>query len=147
MGRGKRLSLIERGKISAYADQGKSKRWIGRKIGRSEKVVRNLLKDETNYGSKKTGPKKPTKVTPRLRRQIIKSVSNQVTSSAKVKSELGLDISARTIRDVIKKDPSIRYEKMKTKPKLTSEHKEKRLSFARNVMSWTKEWNKVIHIF
>lgn len=59
MPRGKYLTDLEKGKILAYFDGKLSIPEIARKINRSDKVVRNFLRNQDNYGkNKKGGPKK-----------------------------------------------------------------------------------------
>lgn len=69
MGRGKKLTDLEKGQILAHHSQGKSLRWIGREIHRSFKVVSNYLNNPDNYGLKKsTG--RPRKLSERAERRI-----------------------------------------------------------------------------
>ena len=56
---GKFLNEAEKGKILAFLESGLSYREIGRKIKRSDKVIRNFVKNKSGYGMNKTGgPKK-----------------------------------------------------------------------------------------
>jgi hypothetical protein len=50
-------------------------------------------------------------------------------------------VSSRTIRRVISRNPNLVRQKMKPAPKLTEEHKRRRLEFARNNMD--RNWDSV----
>lgn len=54
MPRGSSLTEFEKGRITALSSQEMSFRQIGRKIGRSDRVVRNYLKDVEAYGKAKS---------------------------------------------------------------------------------------------
>ena len=53
--------------IEAYEQEGVSIREIGRRLGRSDKVVQNYLKDPEKYATTKRKPKK-SKLSPRDKR-------------------------------------------------------------------------------
>lgn len=47
------LSNVEKGKILAFIEENVGKREIARRIGRSDKVVRNFLQNTDEYGTRK----------------------------------------------------------------------------------------------
>uniref|UniRef100_A0A8R1IVW5 Transposable element Tc3 transposase-like DNA-binding HTH domain-containing protein n=1 Tax=Caenorhabditis japonica TaxID=281687 RepID=A0A8R1IVW5_CAEJA len=67
----------------------------------------------------------------RDKRTIVRKASNAVTSCAKSKSDLDLNVSSEAVGLVLKKSKFIKHRKMKKAPFLTAVHKQKRLEFAR----------------
>lgn len=53
MARGAFLTEMEKDKITAFREEGLSFRQIARKIKRYDKVVRNFIKNPSDYGQKK----------------------------------------------------------------------------------------------
>ena len=51
------LTDVKKCKILAFLENGLSFREIDRKLGRSERVVRNFAKKQSQYGKNKTGRK------------------------------------------------------------------------------------------
>ena len=79
MPRGTYLTDVEKGKILAFLENELSFREIGRKLARSDRVVRNFPKNKSQYGKNKTGgPKR--KLCERDRRRIVKAASNSMES-------------------------------------------------------------------
>lgn len=143
MGRGKALSVAEKSKIDVLQEEGYSGRNIGTKIGRSCNVVNSYLKDKENYGGRMKG-KTFRATTERENRLIIKEASNAAISAVKIANRVGCSASISTVRRVIKKCPYLRRRKMIKKPLLNAKHRERRLIFAKEVMSWSEKWRKVI---
>jgi len=52
MGRGKPLSDFEKGQIKGYIESGLKQCVIAKKIGPSQIVVSNFLRNEADYGKK-----------------------------------------------------------------------------------------------
>ena len=52
MGKAKKLSLVERGRIFELHKHGLSQRPIAAKVGRSKTVILNFLKDPEGYETK-----------------------------------------------------------------------------------------------
>ena len=99
MPRGTYLSDVEKGKILAFLENGLSFREIGRKLGRSDKVVRNFAKNQSQYGKNKTeGPKR--KLSERDRRRIVKAASNSMKSLSQISADYGVKVSNSTISRV-----------------------------------------------
>ena len=77
MARGRKLSDIEKGQITAYKLDGKSNRQIATLLGRSPTLIDNYVKDSAGYGTRKsTG--RPSKVSERDKRRIYREASKSV---------------------------------------------------------------------
>lgn len=143
MGKGKKLTEIECGKILAYRDQKLSIREIAARIERSSKAVHTFLANPIDYNNKNPGGR-PKIITPALGRRILRTVkSNKSISSAKIKSETDCIASARTVRRFLNKS-GMKKMKRKQKPRLFLRHKKARLSFAKLHQTWDNEWRKVL---
>lgn len=127
----KRMSEKEKGMIEAYKDQGKSFRWIGKKIGRHESSIRYYI-NNVGRTKQKRGPKQ--KLSEGTRRLIIRNASNKSNSISKIKSDMDLNVSTETIRCVLRDCKTMQYQKMKAKPPLKKQHKENRLLWAKQKM-------------
>lgn len=139
MPRNKRLSELEIGKIEALKEEGKSIRYIARKIDRTHGVVLNYLKNPASYGKnmKKTG-RKP-KLTAKDKRRIGRTASNSTKSCDRIKRELGLNVDRTTVWRALNKNPNLKCQKMMKAPRLKPFHIEQRLQFAKTNMG--KDWN------
>ncbi|KAK2578335.1 hypothetical protein KPH14_001331 [Odynerus spinipes] len=143
MGRGKSLSEKEKDAILAYTKEDLSIREISRRLGRSHKVILNFINNPDTYGrNKKGGPKK--KLTPRTERTIIKAASNTQKSCNQIVKECNLDVSRWTVYRVLKNNPYITRQKLKSAPKLLTRHKIARLEYVRENMN--RDWNRVTFI-
>lgn len=143
MGRGKQLTDEEKGKIVAYRESGLKQRAIAKKIRRSQNVVSHFLRNQSGYGKNmKGGTYKAT--TNADRRAILRAASNSRDSVAKIKQKTGVAASVSTVRRVIKKSGYLKRLKIKKKPPLNNVRKTKRLQFARQYMSYKKEWQNIV---
>lgn len=140
MGRGKSLSEYEKGQIVAYHNQGLSNRKIAGRVGRSLNVVNLFLNDPVNYGTRKS-PGRPSKVSERDKRQIIRKASNSVVSCSTIKKDLELEVSAETVRRVIHKNPNIRRRRLRKGPAIRKENRKKRVEFGQR--NTRKDWSMV----
>uniref|UniRef100_T1IXP5 Transposase Tc1-like domain-containing protein n=1 Tax=Strigamia maritima TaxID=126957 RepID=T1IXP5_STRMM len=130
MGASKKLTEAEKSKIDAYKELGLSNVKIGKKIERSEKVIRNYLRLGANYGLKNPGGR-PKSTSMHTRNLVIRKASNKCTSARAIKSECDLNCSVRTIQRVLKNTPHLKYTKPKRKPALKPHHIQARLSWAK----------------
>lgn len=143
MPKGKKLSDYEKGQIDALSSTGKSAVEIGKSLGRTKDVIKKYLKNPRQYGTAKhTG--RPSKLSSREKRRILKVSSNSTISCNKIKSECGLGVSKTTVWRVLNNNPNIVRSKMVTCPKLKPAHKLARMEFAREHMTWSHEWQHVI---
>ena len=129
MPRGKTLTDYEKGQIEAKKAQGLSNRQIARELHRSEGVIRCYVRNPVAYGTT-SHPGRPSSLSDRQKRLILREASNQVTTCSRIKADLKLDVSAETVRRVISKAPFIKWRKMKKAPLLTAKHRKNRLEFA-----------------
>lgn len=143
MGRGKRLTEVERQIIVALKNEGLSNREVAKRIKRSANVVDNFVRVKENYGIKKS-PGRPRALSKRQERAILRVASNSMLSASAIAKEAGVKTNVRNIQRLLKTSPIRSRRKLKKKPPLTSKHVDARLQFAQNHMSWTKEWQNVI---
>lgn len=143
MSRGKQLTAKERGKIDAFKQEGYSNRQVAKKIKRSHSVVDNYLKLGDKYGIKKKTGRKST-ITPLTKKRIFQLASEKLMSSGKIKAELQLKQTTRTVQRVLSTSPNHIYKKYATKPPLTESHRKARLSFAKESVQNRLDWSKII---
>lgn len=84
------------------------------------------------------------KISDREKRLIIQNVTRNHQTSSSVQNSLNLPITSRRVRQIIRESGKLVWIKRRCKPKLTKKHKQNRLDFAQNHMSWTTEWAHVI---
>lgn len=143
MSSGKRLSEYERGKIDGLRLQKKTSREIAKILKRSKTVVNNYLKLKENYGKQgRRGRKKI--LSKRVISHIGRICSNKIVSASKIKSELGLVCSVRTVRRTIRNIPHLVYSKLQKKPKLTKIHIEQRLRFSQDSIKNRLDFEKIV---
>lgn len=135
-----RLTEKEKGLIEAYKEEGNSNCWIANKIGRNESTIRYYFKNKRKE-RKKRGPK--PKLSNATKRRIIRKASNKVTSLTKIKAEMNLNVSKETIRTVLKNNRNINFQKINVKPPLKSHHKQARLDWAKDKITWAHNWQDV----
>lgn len=143
MGRGKPLTEEEKGKIKAFMERGLSHRNIANKIGRSQNVVSQFSRNQPGYGKNMKG--RTHKVTTAAdRRAIIRAASISTCSASKIKEKTGVKASLATVKRVIRSAKHLKRLRIKKKPPLNATRKEKRLQFARESMSYNKEWEHIV---
>lgn len=143
MPRGLHLSDIEKGKILAFRSCRLSSRDIARKMNRSNTVVHNFLKNPSNYGNQKHSGR-PESLSPRQKRLITSLACAKKLTSNEIHRNLSLPCSNRTIRNVLEKNPKVRYAKMMSRPPLSKRHKELRVDFAKKYISMGAEWENIV---
>lgn len=143
MGKGKRLNEVEITQINLLSRLGYSNRHIAREIGRSEGVIRNFYKKSQNYGIKKR-TKGNSKLTARQKGQIRHEATKNRLNSSQIIAKLNLPVVKSTVTRVLNSSKTIKWMKLKGKPRLTKINKMNRLKFAEKYMNWTDQWKKVI---
>ena len=98
-----------------------SKKSIRKKRKNKAKIISNKLKDE-----------------------ILDTIRQEQTSISNLKDDLGITASKTTIWRTIHNISTVRYRKIMAKPVLTDAHKEAKLVFSRDHMTWNKEWKAVV---
>lgn len=139
-----RLSDREKGQIEAFRDQNLSFSEIAEKLGRHRTTISSYLRRKF---SRKT-PKKvgrPTKLSQRTIRNIIRHAVSLQQSPTTVKRVLNLTVSVRTIQRVLQRSPALSYVKRISSTGLTSEHKKRRLNWSKSKLQWSFiNWTKVV---
>jgi transposase len=143
MGRGKAITDYERGQIKAMRVDGVLPGQIARRIGRSCKLVSNCFARGIENPSKvSSGRKKissPTEI-----RLMRRNASNNSKSSARLKGEMHLNVSSRTIRRYLNESGNLKYQKMLVSPCLSKADKLARVCWARDHMQWKEEWLRTV---
>ena len=137
MAKGKRLSEETQGQIRAFIEEGRSYRWISRKIGCPKSTICNFLSNQA-YGKKSPGRHKV--LTERQNRQIQREAANSSKGHRSIQRELVPNCSPSTVLRAIKSAPNLVRRKAKKCPKLTTAHKTARLAFSMERHTWTREW-------
>lgn len=143
MGKGKPLTEDEKGRIRAFAEVGKSVKWIATNLGRSRSVIASYLRDPAGYGTKRsTG--RPRKLSSRDTRAVRKLAGTRSKTAETIKNELGLDVHVRTVRRALQQTPFLKWEKRKPKPRLQNHHKKARQEWASEKVTYGDRWDQVI---
>lgn len=143
MGGGETLTTEEIAKVLAYKDAGWSNRKIARILKRSPTAVNNVVNQKENYNTnRKNGNNQ--KVSPRGKAAIIRAGLKNNATASKIVAEFDLPITPRRVQQILATSNRLKWKKMKSKPALTNRHKVARLDFAKQHMSWSENWNKVV---
>lgn len=144
MGHGKPLTEAEKAKITTLKVYLKmSNRQIAKEISRSEKAVRNFLKDRESYGKNyKNG--RPSTVSTAQRRVLIRRAANSFKTARQLKIENNFPVGVRRVQQILRASPHLKYKKMKRKPMLSTANIEGRKKFAVDHIHWTNKWRKII---
>jgi transposase len=143
MPRGSQLSDIEKHSILEMHKNHLSHREIAKKIKRSKTAVTNFLKDPLKYGTKKR-PGRRRKIDERSKRHILRAASNRNVSCARLVAEMNLKASRWTVNRVISRSKVLKKKKKKRSPPLKKSHKDARLKWAKDHMTWNTEWQQVV---
>lgn len=112
MGRAGELTAFERRTILRHFRAGLSYGKIAAAVGRSKSSVERVVKaGVVEKPPTKRGATK--KLDPRTQRHIIRSVVNDRSNSKKVREELQLTVSVRTVQRTIADVPWMRYMKLR----------------------------------
>lgn len=145
MGRGKHCSKDERSIIKRLKNEGQSQRQIAKSIGRSQNFVYNALLAPKPHLVKG----RPRKTTEKLDKHIkLLSSRDPFKSAAAIKTELGVEISSRTVRRRLVEQNLFGRSSRKV-PMLTKRHCQNRLTFANAHKDWDgpvlgKKWRNVL---
>lgn len=143
MPRAPQLSQREQGKIDALHEKGLSNRQIAKKLKRSSTAIDNYVRAPHLYGIKKRTGRKPI-LSDREKRHIVKTASNRQVSSSQIVDELCLKVSRWTVNRALNGSGVLKYQKKQSSPALKKAHKEARLDFAKQHMTWKSEWENVV---
>ena len=143
----KHVSDLEKGQIIAYNQMGYSIREIAEEIGRGKSTVnRWVLKyEETGETGRKKGSGRPRKTTKRFDRRLVRHMKpNRKITSRKIISDLGLDISQRTVTRRLNEAGYISFFQRK-KAFVNKRNRKKRVRWAKDHKNWSvAEWMKVL---
>ena len=144
MPRGTHLTIEQKTIITTLNSTHHSNRAIAKAINRSPKVVSSYLRDPANYGKKnRTG--RPSKMTQRDKRRICAEVKRTGMGAKRIQKTLSISVSPRTIRRFLANESGFQYTKMKQSPILSHEHKQKRVEWALEHVTWgPTQWRKVV---
>lgn len=151
MVRGKQMTLTEKAKIIALAEQNVSNREIAVKTNFNESSVRRFLKKyrETDKLERKKGSGRKKCTNERENRIIMKSslqdrFKNAVEIASEVQQRFDKQISARTIQRRLK-EMGLMARTPAKKPLLNKRMKKARLNWAKNKQNWGEsEWSRII---
>lgn len=147
MPRGKFLSDEEKGQIKAWTDPRNptipSIREIGRRLCRSQFVIKNYLTKGEDYGKKKA-TKGNRKLSRRQFNRIIQEAKENRCNATEIRAKLDLTVTPQHIGRILRGSGLVKWRKSKKKPVLKKHHKEARLIFAKNHMTWKDEWSNVV---
>ena len=115
---------------------------ISKVITRSHKVIHNFLKNVEDYGKKSTG--QPSSLSDRDKRAILHVASNSQLTMKQIMQKSNVSASVSSVRRVLLSCKNIKRLKLKKKPPLTTQHKSKRLKFAKERVHWKNKWRKVL---
>ena len=138
MAKGTKLSVFEKGEITALKRVRKSQREISKALGSSKIVISNYLKSPNKYGTRKLIGR-PEKLSPQFKRRIVCNVKKKTSSTSKIlKYLVDASCSTRTIRRHLNNEKN-EHKKIIHCPRLTMKYKEKRLEYARQYQTMNVE--------
>jgi transposase len=143
MPRGIPLSGEEKGMIKAFKDLKLSNRAIAAKLKRSPRVINNYVNNPGLYNTKRRSGRIPA-LSERQKRLIIRKASNRTITSKQIISDLKLNCSKWTVNRAINNSGILKLAKKQSSPPLTERHKQNRLKWAKDHMTWNQEWRKVV---
>lgn len=142
MGRGRDTSEYEKGAIAALSAEGLSIRQIAARLGINRSSVHYQLNHPPELVRARRGPKK--KLSERDERHIFRTASNQMTSSKRIKNDLDLNVSERTVRRYMQSNKYLSWDKMRKGPWNDARIRRQRLAWCEEVQNMGLEWNNVI---
>lgn len=121
--------------------------WSGRRIALELDLSHSAVNKYLAFPDKpmaRKGKGRPKSITEVKQRRIIALARRRRMSAAKIRNRVRINSSVRTVQRVLAADPNLVWTKMTRKPPLTSGHKERRMNFASEHVTWTNEWRKVV---
>lgn len=143
MGRKKGLTAEEKAIILVLNGQGMSKKAIAEFVARSRDCVSKFLQDPDAYGSRYvTG--RPKALSVRDENHLLRKASEGKENSKQLLKYVSTPVHDSTIRRYLRKSQLFVYQKRKKTPKLTEEHKKKRVQWAEEKVDYGSKWDEVI---
>lgn len=142
-----RVPLEDRISICALSRDGQSQRSIASRFGYALNTVNRIVRAYRNEGriADAAHRRRPRSTTRQEDERIASAAFDQPSiTAAKIRGQLGLQVSLRTIRRRLH-DAGLRSRIACQKPLLTSRHKEQRVAFAEAHRDWdASDWASVI---
>nr|CCA27938.1 protein Y6B3B.8 putative [Albugo laibachii Nc14] len=143
MHRGPALSEFEKGQLSTMHATGTSQREIARIVGKSKTVVKAYLRNPEGYNTMRR-PGRRSSLTPATVRRIVREAQTSQFSSSQIVRTFNLTVSARSVRNILAREDTLRYVKCKSIPMLTKANKLARLECAGEFVTFEEKWESVI---
>lgn len=148
---GKEIDIVQRARVVALRECGKTYREIGEIVGLSHTTCRYIVKRHTDTGTITSRPRpgRPKKLAEREREAIVEEISNDpFKSAANIASHVeeigGPSVSAQTIRNVLHSE-GIYGRTARRKPLISERNRLKRLAFANEYINKPLSfWHSVI---
>lgn len=144
MARGVKLSEFEKGQIAAHKSNGKTQAEIARLLNRTRACISQYLKRAENplHAPRRMG--RPPKLSNRTMRRVMRSLRyNRGTTCRQLIAQHHLRVSKMTLSRALKRNNCC-WRKMRKQPNWKPNHIAARLNFAREKMTWNREWRTVI---
>ena len=116
---------------------------IARQVNLPTRTVNRILANNGRPAARK-GNGRPPLLTDALRRQIVGLAANQKMTASQIKPRLRFRVSVRSIQRTLQKSPTLRWQKMAKKPPLIRVHREARVRFAEETVTWGDQWRSVV---
>lgn len=142
MPRGRELTDEERAVIDALHFEGKSSRSIALVLNRDHSGISKYLKKRDE--EKKPRPGARRKLNEAQLRLLYRAASNRVISAPRLKAELQLNVSTKTILTYLHRNPNFQRRIKEKNQMLTLAHKQRRFDWCVWKLAWIEEWRKWI---
>lgn len=137
------LSDFEKGQIVEMHRNGVSMREIGRRLTRSDHVIRNYLRNPQQYDTNRGGGR-PRLLENRDTRRLLRAASNSEASVPAMRHQLNAAASRWTLWRELQRSNNVVYKKALCKPKLESRHITTRFEWARQQIALRHDWSNII---
>lgn len=137
------MSEIEVRKILCFKGAGKSEREIARLMKRSKTAIHNaIIRNNFSKKIKRYGRKRI--LTARDDRQIFRLAAKKGQSTREISKRFNKRTLYITVWKSLMSNSNAKFKKLLKTPRLLKHHREERLKWAKNVMTWDKKWKQVI---
>nr|CCA23905.1 protein ZK218.2 putative [Albugo laibachii Nc14] len=120
-----------------------SHREIARRMNMSAKVVSNFLRDPDAYGTRYK-PGRDRALTERGRRRLFGEARKTGSFAKTLQNSLQLDASVRTTQRELHNNDVFEYVKRNHTPRMTPEHKKKRIEWAKTMLNERTDCSSII---
>ncbi|CDF36130.1 unnamed protein product [Chondrus crispus] len=138
MSKRKQLTDVIEGQILVLHNECLSVREITESINRTKTVVHNFIKNPAAYGSKRRSGR-PPKLTPALKRRVIREVSKGEKSANQIRKALDLSVHRSRVQALLRRDTNLKYIKFINAPVLLPMHMQQSLGWPKNHVTWDDE--------